>query len=447
MKGQRFLNYKDALEYIHNTNKFGMKLGLDNMKNLLNILGNPQNKLKFIHIAGTNGKGSISAFLNSILINEGYRVGLFISPYLEEFTERIQINGEHINKEELVRLTHRVKKAIEVLLSKGYQHPTEFEIVTTIGLLYFYEQQVDLVILEVGLGGRLDATNIIPKSLVSIISSIGLDHTMYLGNSIEEVAVEKGGIIKEKGDIVLYPQRDNVFKVIEDIAQEKKANLYIVEKASVNFKEGTIEGQSFSYIGENLKLPQVEIKLLGRHQIYNGGTVLKAIEVLRKKGFRITNHSILEGFKKAQWPGRFEIISNNPIVILDGAHNPQGAKAFNKAIREYFPEKRIILFFGLLEDKDSEEILKYILPIAKEVITLTPNNPRAIEGKLLAEKIKQFNNCNKNCFQDIKVRSMDLEEVFPVINQINPDEIISFTGSLYLIGEIRRMWNYSGLNS
>ena len=157
-------------------------------------------------------------------------------------------------------------------MSKGYQHPTDFEIVTTIGLLYFYEQQVDLVILEVGLGGRLDATNIIPKSLVSIISSIGLDHTMYLGNSIEEVAVEKGGIIKEKGDIVLYPQRDNVIKVIEDIAQEKKANLYIVEKASVNFKEGTIEGQSFSYIGENLKLPQVEIKLLGRHQIYNGGT-------------------------------------------------------------------------------------------------------------------------------------------------------------------------------
>ncbi len=411
-----------------------MKLGLENMKNLLEILGNPQDSLRFIHIGGTNGKGSISSFFHSILSTEGYKVGLFTSPYLEEFTERIQINGKPIKKEELSTLTNRVKSGIDTLVARGFQHPTEFEIVTALGLLYFYEQKVDIVILEVGLGGRLDATNIIPKSELSIISSIGLDHTMYLGNTFEEIAREKGGIIKEGGDVILYPQSHIIVRTIGEIVKNKGGNLHLIKEGDIIIQESNIKGQSFSYYSENLPLEKVEIKLLGRHQVYNASTVIKGIEVLKNKGFKISKESILTGLKEAYWPGRFEVISNSPLIILDGAHNPQGAEAFNQAIKEYFPGKKIILFIGLLRDKDILGILKHLLPIAKEVIGLRPDNPRAIEGEDLIKEIRNI---------DISIRASSIistDQVLNKIKDIKSDEIIAFTGSLYLVGEVKRKW-------
>src|SRR5690554_1191385 len=328
------MNYHEALSFIHNTNKFGMKLGLENMKNLLNILGDPQNHLKYIHIAGTNGKGSTSALLHSILKEQGYRVGLFISPYLEEFTERIQINGVHIKKDELADLARKVKTAIETMVSKGLQHPTEFEIVTAIGLMYFHLKKVDIVVLEVGLGGRLDSTNIIPSSEVSIITAIGKDHIKQLGNSLGKIAAEKAGIIKKNGRVVIYPQIPEAEEVIKDVALKNNAEVYFVEKERVSILESSLEGQVFSYKGEELVMPKVEIKLLGRHQIYNAATILKVIEVLNQRNFKITQRAITMGFKNTCWPGRFEIISKKPLIILDGAHNEQGAEAFYKTIKE-----------------------------------------------------------------------------------------------------------------
>ena len=425
------MNYNEALEYIHNTNRFGSKLGLKNMQNLLNSMGNPQNKLKFIHIAGTNGKGSTSMLLHNILKEQGYRVGLFISPYLEQFTERIQINGVHIKKEVLADLTQKVKNAIDQMVANGLQHPTEFEIVTAIGFLYFEVEKVDIVVLEVGLGGRLDATNIISNAELSIITAIGQDHTMQLGNTLEEIAAEKAGIIKENGRVVVYPQSDKVEEVIRQIAIKRKADLYLAKKEDINILESSLQGQVFSYKGKNLFLPRVEMKLLGRHQIYNAATTLKALEVLNKRNFTINQEAIIAGFNNTVWAGRFEIVSKEPCIILDGAHNSQGAQAFYKAMQEYFPKRKIILFLGILVDKNIDEILEFFLPIASEVITLTPNNPRAMEAEVLAEKIKVIDT-------NVKVQSMNtIDEAVYWAKKCKPEKMIAFTGSLYLIGDVR----------
>lgn len=426
------MDYQEALHFIHSTHRFGMKLGLDNMKALMNLLDNPQEKLKFIHIAGTNGKGSTSAMISSILQMQGYQVGLFISPYLEEFTERIQINREKIDKKALARITKEVKEKVDEMVSKGYDHPTEFEVVTAIGLKYFGDKKVDLVVLEVGLGGSLDATNIISKSEVSIITSIGLDHMAQLGTSLEEIAGEKAGIIKENGKVVIYPQDKRIYKVIENKAKEKNAKVYFAEESEIIRKENSFKGQVFSYKSKNLDLSTIELSLLGKHQILNAQTILKAIEVLRKKGYGILDSSILEGFKRVTWPGRFEIIHKNPMIILDGAHNMQGARAFSQTIEEFFPKDKIILIIGILKDKEVEKILKEILPVAKEIITITPDNPRAMEGKELVRQVKKIN-------PNIACTSLDsIEEAIKWALNKNAKETIAFTGSLYTIGEVRK---------
>ncbi|RBP46857.1 bifunctional folylpolyglutamate synthase/dihydrofolate synthase [Garciella nitratireducens] len=431
------MNYEEALAFIHGAHKFGKKNNLENVYRFMDFLGNPQENIKFIHIAGTNGKGSTSILLHNILKEQGYQVGLYISPYLEEFTERIQINGKHIDKESLASITFQVKKAIENMVLQGYDHPTEFEIVTGIAFLYFYEKKVDFVVLEVGLGGRLDATNVIANSEVSIITSIGYDHMAELGNSLPEIAKEKAGIIKNKGRVVVYPQMEEVVQVIRERALKKRAEVFLVKRESILHKKKSIEGQIFSYEGELLSFPNIETKLLGEHQLYNIATVLKAIEVLMKRGYEITNQAILDGIKKTFWPGRFEILSKNPYIILDGAHNSQGAEIFYRTIREYFPNKQIILALGILRDKNVDEMLKIFLPLAKEVITLTPNNPRAMTSIELSEKIQSMN------FNRPVQAINSIEQMVAYIKQIKKEEIIAFTGSLYMIGEVRK--NLKGL--
>lgn len=426
------MNYQQALHFIHNTNKFASRLGLDNMKILMDLLNNPQEKLKFIHIAGTNGKGSTSALIHNILKAEGYGVGLFISPYLEEFTERIQVNGEPIEKKDLASITSQVKMAIEKMISQGYEHPTEFEIVTAIGFLYFVRKDVDFVVLEVGLGGRLDATNIISTSEISIITAIGWDHMAQLGNSLVEIAGEKAGIIKKNGRVVVYPQSSDIQEEIRKKAEKKNAKVHLVKKESIKLLESSIEGQIFSYRGESLSLSRIETRLLGRHQLYNAATALKAIEVLKHKGYQISENSILHGIKNTLWPGRFEVISKNPYIILDGAHNTQGIQAFVNSIKEYFPTGKIILLLGILKDKEVHAMLEILLPIVKEVITLTPNSPRAMPAKELANVIK-------NISLGIEVKDIDsIEAAIAYIKQYPRNEILAFTGSLYMIGEVRR---------
>lgn len=425
------MNYRKALEYIHNTNRFGSKLGLENMNILLNEMGNPQENLKFIHIAGTNGKGSTSILLHNILKEQGYKVGLFTSPYIEEFTERIQINGIHIKREALAELTQKIKKTIDEMIAKGLQHPTEFEIVTALGLLYFEREKTDIVVLEVGLGGRLDATNIISNTELSIITAIGQDHTLQLGKSMTEIAREKAGIIKQNGRVVVYPQSKDIEEVIGQIAKKRKADLYFTRKKDIKSLKTSLEGQVFSYKGKNLLLPRVEMKLLGKHQILNALTILKAIEILNTRAFNIKEKAILTGFKNTVWPGRFEIISKEPYIILDGAHNSQGAQAFSETMQEYFFKKKVILFLGVLGDKNIEEMLSFFLPIASEIFTLTPSNPRAMKAEVLAEKIRKMD-------KKIKVQSIDsMDEAVQWTKKSKPEEIMVFIGSLYLIGDVR----------
>lgn len=425
------MNYRKALEYIHNTNRFGSKLGLENMNILLNEMGNPQENLKFIHIAGTNGKGSTSILLHNILKEQGYKVGLFTSPYIEEFTERIQINGIHIKREALAELTQKIKKTIDEMIAKGLQHPTEFEIVTALGLLYFEREKTDIVVLEVGLGGRLDATNIISNTELSIITAIGQDHTLQLGKSMTEIAREKAGIIKQNGRVVVYPQSKDIEEVIGQIAKKRKADLYFTTEKDIKSLKTSLEGQVFSYKGKNLLLPRVEMKLLGKHQILNALTILKAIEILNTRAFNIKEKAILTGFKNTVWPGRFEIISKEPYIILDGAHNSQGAQAFSETMQEYFFKKKVILFLGVLGDKNIEEMLSFFLPIASEIFTLTPSNPRAMKAEVLAEKIRKMD-------KKIKVQSIDsMDEAVQWTKKSKPEEIMVFIGSLYLIGDVR----------
>jgi len=428
------MNYEEALKYISDTYRFGSKLGLENIKKLTELLGNPQDKYKIIHIAGTNGKGSTSNMIHDVLVASGYKVGLFISPYLQEFTERIQINKNHIDKESLGRITALVKEKVEIMVKEGYNHPTEFEIVTAIGFKYFEEQNIDFLALEVGLGGRFDATNAISNSLVSVITSISYDHTEYLGDTLEKIAYEKAGIIKENNDVVIYPQEQNIIDVIREQAKLKNSRVHLTNKDNIQLLHTDIEGQTLTYLDKSIfNLESFNINLLGEHQIYNCLTVLKVLEVLKEKGFNITEESIKKGLLSCKFIGRFEIIQKDPIIILDGGHNINGVEYFSKAIKRYFKDKKIILFYGMLKDKKPENIVDYLIDISKEIYTLTPNNPRAISSTDLAELIKKKNS-------SIKVEALNsYEEMLPIIKNANKDGCIACVGSLYMIGDIRTL--------
>ena len=425
------MNYEQAIDFIHSTYKFGSKLGLENIKRLTELLGNPQNNYKIIHIAGTNGKGSTSNMIHDVIMSSGYKAGLFISPYLEEFTERIQINKVHIDEDSLARITSIVKEKIDIMLAEGYNHPTEFEVVTAIGFKYFEEQKIDFLVLEVGLGGRFDATNVITNTLVSVVTSISFDHMQYLGNTLEEIAFEKAGIIKENSSVIIYPQSDNIKNVIKKQAKLKNATVYEVDLKDVEKLNGDLTGQEFKYLKmDTFNLPNLKINLLGEHQLYNAITALRALELIKEKGYNITEESIKEGFKSCRFAGRFEVINKDPIIILDGGHNINGIEYFSKAIKEYFNDKKIILFYGMLEDKNPNDVVDYLISLSKEIYTLTPNNPRAMSADDMASLIQKHSN--------IKVTPVpNTKDIIKILKTINKDEIIAFVGSLYMIGDVR----------
>jgi len=425
------MNYEQAIDFIHSTYKFGSKLGLENIRRLTELLGNPQKSYKIIHIAGTNGKGSTSSMVHDVLMSSGYKAGLFISPYLEEFTERIQINKVHIDEDSLARITTIVKEKIDIMLLEGYNHPTEFEVVTAIGFKYFEEQKIDFLVLEVGLGGRFDATNVITNTLVSVITSISYDHMQYLGNTLEEIAFEKAGIIKENSSVVIYPQSDNIKNVIKEQAKLKNALVYEVNQDNIEKTSGDLTGQEFNYLKSDVfSLSNLKINLLGEHQLYNAITALRALEIIKEKGYNITEESIKEGFKSCRFAGRFEVINKEPIIILDGGHNINGIEYFSKAINEYFNDKKIILFYGMLKDKNPNDVIDYLISLSKEIYTLTPNNPRAMSAHDMASLIQKHSN--------IKVTPVkNTKDIVDILNSINKDEIIAFVGSLYMIGDVR----------
>ncbi|MBN8048151.1 bifunctional folylpolyglutamate synthase/dihydrofolate synthase [Paraclostridium bifermentans] len=425
------MNYNEALQFIHESHKFGMRLGLDNIKKLLELLGDPQNNLKIIHVAGTNGKGSTCSFISSILKESGYKVGLYTSPFLETFTERIRVNGENICEEEVGKIVSLIKEKIEIMVSEGYSYPTEFEIVTAMAFYYYNQEKVDFVALEVGLGGRYDATNVIDKPVVSAITSISLDHTGILGDTLAKIAFEKGGIIKEDCPTIVYPQQEEASEVIKNICAEKKSKYIECDFKNIEIKSSNINSQIYNCNINGKELRDVEIKLIGDHQIKNSIVALNVIEYLNDiKITNISEENIRKGLLETKWPGRIEKISENPMFIIDGAHNEEGAKSLANSIDKYFENKNKILVIGMLEDKDIESVLDLLIPKFNKVITTTPDNPRAIDANKLKEKIERYN-IEVTCEPNIK------EAVDYALKISNKDDVIISAGSLYMIGNVR----------
>lgn len=374
------MNYEECLEYIHSVSWCFCKPGLERIAELCHSLGDPQKALKFIHVAGTNGKGSFCSMLSSVLKAQGYKVGLYTSPYVKIFNERMQINGENISNEQLINLVERVRPIAEKMTDK----PTEFELITAIAFEYFYKNKCDVVVLEAGMGGRLDSTNVIEKSLLSVITGISLDHTAFLGDSISKIAAEKAGIIK-KGCPVLFGGADAGAKaVIEEKAAQCSSDFYVTDYSRLSNISMTLDGSRFDF-GEH---KDIYISLLGTYQPKNAASVLSAVDILRRGGFDMSEKAVIEGLASAKWAARFELLSKEPLVIFDGAHNPEGISAAVDSIKLYFGKNKVYVLSGVLCDKDYTLIARTMSEVASKVFTITPDSPRALGAEEYAEVLR-----------------------------------------------------------
>ena len=383
--------YTEAINYIYDLTKYGIKLGLENIKYLLFLLGDPHKKLKIIHIAGTNGKGSTCSLISSILQSDGYKVGLYTSPHLVDFTERIKINNKQIDRKKVSELLERIKPYIDkVANTPSYGHPTFFEVITSLAFLYFFEEQIDFLVLEAGLGGRLDATNIC-EPLISVITHIDYDHMDKLGNSLEEIAREKGGIIKSGGIIISSRQYDEASKEIKKIANEKNSLIYSTGK-EINYKiiKSDIKGVIFDLKGIYHNYKNLHTPLLGRHQADNAASAITAVEALKIRGINISEKAIRDGLEKVKWTGRLEIIQNNPTLVLDGAHNPSGVRVARDALKEIFFYERLILVLAIFADKDYKKMIQILAPNADLIIATKAKNPRAASPQTIAKEAAQY---------------------------------------------------------
>ena len=413
---------EEAINYIHSVNWTFCKPGLERTQELTEKLGNPQNNLKFIHVAGTNGKGSFCSMLSSVLMAQGYRVGLYTSPYIKTFNERMQINGEMISDTELAEITESVKPIADSMQDK----PTEFELVTAIALKYFERHMCDYVVLECGLGGRLDSTNIVTSSVLTVITGIDFDHTAILGDTIEKIAYEKAGIIKEGIPVLWCGENMAARNVIKGVADEKNAPLYEVDRSTLNVKNATLDGTFFDFGGYF----DVKISLLGTYQIINAANVLTAVNILKHQGIEIKEESVYAGMQGAKWIARFEKISNNPTVIFDGAHNPQGVDSSVASVKKYFGDSKVVIVTGVMADKDYKYIADKIGEIAKEVMCITPNNPRSLDAQEYAKEFLR---------QGIKAKGFSTvkEAVDEAIKTARAEKTaLVCLGSLYMYSEI-----------
>ncbi len=416
------MNAIEAVEYIHSITWLGSKPGLERTLELLRLMGDPQKKLKFIHIAGTNGKGSTASMTASILQKAGYRVGLFTSPCIYKFNERIQANGEHISDEDLAEVTSFVKP----LAASMEDHPTEFELVSCIGFEYFLRKNCDIVVLEVGMGGALDSTNVIPVPEVAVITNIGLDHTDYLGNTLAEITETKAGIFKEGGDAVLYPGEPEVEATAQRICRQRNMHLKKADFSALNLRSHSLEGQIFDY-GHRKAL---ELPLLGAHQMHNAAVVLTIVDTLIQKGWNITEENIREGLRDTSWPGRFEIMRKDPLFIIDGGHNPQCFEALVKNIEDYLVGQKVIALTGVLADKDYVQMYQPVMPLVEEFVCITPPTPRRLEAKDLAEHLRKAGAVATAC-------DTIAEGVRLAVAKAGADGVVLCFGSLYSIADIR----------
>ena len=382
------MNYTEARVYLDEVSKYGSVLGLESMRELLRRLGDPQNELKFIHISGTNGKGSVLAYLSTILSGAGYRTGRYISPTLFSYRERIQVDGEYIEKESLACHVTAIAAAAEDMQKAGLPSPTVFEIETALAFLYFKEKRCDIVTLEVGCGGLLDATNVITTTLMEVIASISMDHTDLLGDTLAKIAAQKAGIIKPDTMVVSAQQKSEAAQVIEDTCKEQHCTLQMVDESKISNVHYGAEGQTFSYkTWEN-----VAISLAGSYQIKNAALALEGVEALRKLGYAFSDQQVREGLLHTAWRGRFTTLRRDPTVIIDGAHNPAAALELKESLERYFPGKTLYFVMGMFKDKDYAQVIDLTAPLARHIITVeTPGNPRALPARELAEAVGKVN--------------------------------------------------------
>lgn len=453
------MNYSEAREYLKNVNKLGSILGLNTIKELLKRLGNPQNELKVVHIAGTNGKGSIMTFVQNILMESGYKVGRYCSPAVFNEREIIRINDEYISEEQSADLLTRIKEKCDSMYSEGLPHPTSFEIETAEALMFFKEQNCDIALIECGMGGETDATNVFEKVLCSVIATISLDHTQFLGSTIEEITKVKSGIIKENCPVVMSKQTGEAESVIKKVCKQNNSKLIIPTEQ--DFENVEIDGLTtkVTYKASNNKEYILNLQALGTYQIKNAKTAVEVALVLDKALTEKTNicdesdknngtgmknninnsgnaieKNIKKGIEKTVWPGRMEVISKEPLIIIDGAHNPGAVLELRKTLDLYFTNKRITFIMGVLSDKDFSKEAEIIADRAERIITITPNNSRGLDGHKLAETLVKYNH-NVQVADSLKQAA---EESIDTIKENRVDMILAF-GSLSYLGELKQV--------
>ena len=416
------MRYEDAMSYIHHVTWRGSRLGLERTRELLARIGNPHQKLKFIHISGTNGKGSTAAMLAKILSLAGYQTGLYISPYINRFNERMQMNGVLISDDELAEITTSIRPHAEAMAD----HPTEFELITVIAFEYFRRHAADIVVLEVGLGGELDSTNVIDTPELAVITNIGLDHTRELGPTITDIARAKAGIIKSGGDVVIYDQNPEADAVFAEACSTHQAKLTVTDHNRISNVSPALDALRF----DCSPYGTLFCGLTGIYQAKNAAVVITAAERLMEKGWHISEQNLKNGLVSVRWPARFELLSREPLFIADGGHNPQGISAVVESLKEHFPNRTITFLIGIMADKDIPHMIDQLKPIAQEFITVTPDNPRALPAEELASLLTAGGLTATAC-------DSVADGVALAIRRAGKDGIVCALGSLYMLGEVR----------
>lgn len=426
------MDYTEAMNYIAEKSQLGSVMGLERIQELLMELGRPQNQCKVVHIAGTNGKGSILACMDAILQDAGYKVGRYISPTVFCYLERFQINGRNMEETVFAEYLSRIQSVAEKMEQEGISGLTAFEIETALAFLYFQEQKVDLVLLETGMGGRQDATNVVEHPVCTILSAISLDHMKILGNTIPKITYEKTGILRDHVPCVVYPENEEAMPVIQEQCRLHNIEPIIPDLTRLVIRNEDLSGEKFDY-----KNVMYELELLGKYQIYNALTAIEAIHVIQEKlPYGLNNVNIQNGLHKAKWKGRFEVMERSPYVIRDGAHNMGAARCLYEQLIKHFTNKRIIYIIGILKDKEYHAMLSLLVPLACRVYVITvPENPRALPAEQLAEEIRPL------CHEVIPVVSP--EEAYRLAKEeAGQEDVILAFGSLYYIGRIgEEKWN------
>lgn len=435
----------DPIAYINTPRWQASRLGLERIRELLERLGRPQDRLKFVHVAGTNGKGSICAYLASILGAAGYRTGMFTSPYIERFEERIRVDGTMISPDDLRDVTLAVREHAEAMAEETGDHPTEFELMTAVALEHFARCGCDIVVLEVGLGGRLDSTNVIDAPEACVIARIGLDHTALLGNTLAAIAGEKAGIIKEGSAVVSWPQEPEAMAVIEHAAAEHGCELRVpdfaqLEEGAVKWEDGASPFHPFSY----KEWADLRTGILGSYQPQNATVALEAVDVLRGRGWRIPDEAVRAGVAQTRWPGRFEIVEGGSspdgfAIVVDGGHNPQGARALADSLAEVFPGRKPVFVIGVLEDKDYPRMLEDVLPLGSAFVCVTPDNPRALPAHKLARAIRWTGQDLLGCSACVNpIVARGFEDALRRARELaGSDGLICAFGSLYSVAALK----------